>query len=77
MKNRSWTRRLLVAGVWAMAMSTWGSIGHHLLGLIDFGPLLVAVSVAVVLAWPVQVRDDSMAGAGSSMRAETGAPSQA
>ena len=73
MRNRRWGRRLLVAAIWAMAMSTWGSIGHHLLGLPDLGPLMVAVAVAVVLTWPLPLRH--RAAPARSMPAQPGHPS--
>jgi len=53
MKKPSWTRRLTLAGVWALAMSTWGAIGHHLFGLPDAGPILALLVVAAILAWPL------------------------
>jgi hypothetical protein len=53
MQKPSWSRRLILAGLWALAMSTWGSIGHHLFGLPDAGPILVLVVVAAILAWPL------------------------
>jgi hypothetical protein len=56
MKNRRWGRRLLVAGIWAMAMSTWSSIGHYLFGLVDLGLPLATAAVVAVLAWPLPVR---------------------
>jgi hypothetical protein len=53
MQKPNLARRLILAGLWALAMSTWGSIGHHLFGLPDAGPILVLVVVAAILAWPL------------------------
>ena len=49
MQKRSWPRRLVMAAIWALAVSTWASIAHHLMGLPDVGPLLVVVAFAGVL----------------------------
>jgi hypothetical protein len=57
MKNRRWGLRVLVAGIWVMAMLTWGSIGHYLFGLADLGPFLAVIAVVVVLAWPLPTRE--------------------
>lgn len=70
MKNRRWGRRLLIAGIWAMAMSTWGSIGHYVFGLADFGPVLTAMAVAMVLAWPAPLRHGVEASAGPHLPTE-------
>ena len=49
MHERPWGIRFAAVGVWCMASLTWGSIGHHLMGLPDLGPALaIAVAVAVV-----------------------------
>ena len=77
MKHRNWTRRLMLATVWAMAMSTWSSIGHHVFGLVDLGPVLTGLAAAVVLLWPVQVSGPSKATGGETMQAQPGAPSRA
>jgi hypothetical protein len=73
MKNRRWGLRVLVAGIWVMAMLTWGSIGHYLFGLADLGPLLAVIAVVVVLAWPLRTREKARA----PMPAERDLPSQA
>lgn len=45
-------RRLVLAVLWAFALSTWASIGHHLLGLPNVGPLLVLFASVMIVAWP-------------------------
>lgn len=52
MQTKFWVRRAVLAIVWGLAVSTWASIGHHLVGLPDVGPLLVIGTVALVLARP-------------------------
>jgi hypothetical protein len=54
MHARQVLRFMGLAVVWAMAVSTWASIGHHLLGVPDMGLLLVIVSVFMTLGWPVR-----------------------
>jgi hypothetical protein len=63
MQKSRWIRRLLLATIWALAASTWASIGHHLGGLPDFGPILVIAVVVLILAWPQGSRrkDDKLA----------------
>lgn len=77
MKNRRWGMRVLVAGIWTIAMLTWGSIGYYLFGLPDLGPSLAVVAVAVVLAWPPLARSETEASATLSTPAETARPSRA
>lgn len=52
MLKNHWTRRVLLAAVWAMAVSTWSSIAHYLGGAPDFGPMLTFGVAIVILAWP-------------------------
>jgi hypothetical protein len=52
MQTKFWVRRAILAIVWAFTVSTWASIGHHLLGLPDIGPALVIGTLAVILARP-------------------------
>jgi hypothetical protein len=56
MHKSRWVRRILLAVVWGLAASTWASIGHHLGGLPDVGPILVIGVVALILAWPQGTR---------------------
>lgn len=53
MHNARGPRRLLIAAIWAMAASTWGSIGHHVFGLPDLGALAPLLAAGVVLGWPL------------------------
>ncbi len=52
MLKNHWVKRILLAGVWTMAASTWASIGHYLGGLPDVGPILPAGVAVMILAWP-------------------------
>jgi len=52
MQTKYWVRRIALALVWGLAVSTWASIGHHLVGLPDVGPLLVIGTVVLILALP-------------------------
>jgi hypothetical protein len=56
MPRNRWTRRVLLALIWAGAVSTWASIAHHFWGLPDVGPALVLVTAAVTLVIPT-IRD--------------------
>jgi hypothetical protein len=59
MPNRQLVRRLLLAAVWAFAVSTWAAIGHYLAGLPDFGavpPLLVAAAILAAPWLPMRMR---------------------
>lgn len=56
MKNRRWGRRVFASLLWTMAMLTWGSIGHHLFGLPDLGPILAATAVGVLFVRPYASR---------------------
>lgn len=53
MQTKFWIRRAVLASVWGLAVSTWASISHHLMGLPDVGPLLVIGTVAFILARPL------------------------
>lgn len=53
MHTNVWVRRAVLAIVWGLAVSTWASIGHHLMGLPDVGPLLVVGTVAFILVRPM------------------------
>jgi hypothetical protein len=52
MDTKFWVRRTVLAIVWGLAVSTWASIGHHLAGMPDVGPLLVLGTVAFILLRP-------------------------
>jgi hypothetical protein len=52
MQTKFWIRRAVLAIVWGLGVSTWASIGHHLMGLPDVGLLLVIGAMALVLARP-------------------------
>jgi hypothetical protein len=54
METKFWVRRLVLAIVWGLAVSTWASIGHHLMGMPDVGPLLVIATVILVLVLPAR-----------------------
>jgi hypothetical protein len=50
MQTKFWVRRIVLAVVWGLAVSTWASIAHFLLGMPDVGlPLVVAVMSYVLL----------------------------
>ena len=59
MPRNRWTRRILLALIWAGAASTWASIAHHFMGLPDVGPALVLVSIAMTLVIPT-IRDHGL-----------------
>ena len=52
MNTRRGIRRIVLATVWGLAVSTWSAIGHHLFGLPDFGLPAVIVTMAGILLWP-------------------------
>jgi hypothetical protein len=54
MESKRWGMRLAGASIWAVAALTWGSIAHHLWGFPDVGVVVAIVSVALVLALPLQ-----------------------
>jgi hypothetical protein len=56
MQTKYWVRRIVLAVVWGLAVSTWASIAHFLLGMPDVGlPLVVAVMSYVLLRPVVHV----------------------
>lgn len=54
MPNRQLVRRLLLAAVWAFAVSTWAAIGHYLAGFPDLGAIPPVLVAAGILVWPLR-----------------------
>lgn len=52
MQTKFWVRRIILAVVWGLAVSTWASIAHYLGGMPDVGPILVVVTMTFVLVRP-------------------------
>jgi hypothetical protein len=53
MQTKFWVRRIVLAVVWGLAVSTWASIAHFLLGMPDVGLPLVVATMAFVLLRPI------------------------
>ena len=47
-------RAILFVGVWAYAGATWGSIGHHLVGLPDVTPLAATAFGVAAGLWTIR-----------------------
>jgi hypothetical protein len=54
MQTKFWVRRVLLAVVWGLAVSTWASIAHHLAGMPDVGPILVLATMSFILVRPAK-----------------------
>jgi hypothetical protein len=52
MQTKFWVRRIILAVVWGVAVSTWASIAHHLAGMPDVGPILVVITMTFILVRP-------------------------
>jgi hypothetical protein len=52
MHTKFWVRRAALAIVWGLAVSTWASIGHYLVGLPDVGTALVLGTMTFILLRP-------------------------
>ena len=52
MQTKFWVRRIVLAVVWGLAVSTWASIAHFLLGMPDVGFVLVIATMAFILLRP-------------------------
>jgi hypothetical protein len=75
MQTKFWVRRIILAVVWGLAVSTWASIAHYLGGLPDVGPILVVATIAFIIVRParrVAVIDERSTGADAAMH--VGAP---
>jgi hypothetical protein len=59
--RKFWIRRAVLAAVWGLAISTWASIAHHLMGMPDIGPVLVIATVAFILVRPAGRMNPSVA----------------
>jgi hypothetical protein len=53
MQTKFWVRRIVLAIVWGLAVSTWASIAHFLFGMPDVGLILVVATMAFVLLRPI------------------------
>lgn len=54
MQTKFWVRRVVLAVVWGLAVSTWTSIAHHLAGMPDIGPLLVLTTMTFIMVRPTK-----------------------
>jgi hypothetical protein len=75
MQTKFWVRRIILAAVWGLAVSTWASIAHYLGGIPDVGPILVVATMAFIILRParrVSVTERLPGGADSKMH--LGAP---
>ena len=54
MQTKFWVRRVVLAVVWGLAISTWASIAHHLAGMPDMGPLLVLTGMTFIMVRPTK-----------------------
>lgn len=70
MATKRWTRRTLLAVVWAGAASTWASIAHHFFALPDIGLAMVLTVGFAALALPV-IRERRSGGLHQSMTTTT------
>ena len=52
MHTKFWIRRIILAIVWGVAVSTWASIAHHLAGMPDVGPILAVAAMTFILLRP-------------------------
>ena len=52
MQTKFWVRRIILAVVWGLAVSTWASIAHYLGGMPDVGPILVVATMAFIMVRP-------------------------
>lgn len=54
--TRQLFRKLTLALLWSVAVSTWIAIGHHLFGLPDVGLPGVVLTVITILVWPLNAK---------------------
>lgn len=54
MQTKFWVRRIILAAVWSLAVSTWASIAHYLGGMPDVGPILVVATMAFIILRPAR-----------------------
>ena len=54
MQTKFWVRRVVLAVVWGLAVSTWASIAHHLAGMPDVGLMLVIVTMTFIMVRPAK-----------------------
>lgn len=54
MQTKFWIRRIVLAIVWGLAVSTWASIAHYLFGMPDAGLILVVGTIVFILVRPTQ-----------------------
>ncbi|MEX0626508.1 MAG: hypothetical protein WD402_08185 [Chloroflexota bacterium] len=52
MQTKFWVRRIVLAVVWGLAISTWAAIAHHLAGMPDVGLVLVIITMTFVMVRP-------------------------
>ena len=74
MHTKFWVRRIILAVVWGLAVSTWASIAHYLGGMPDVGPILVVATMAFIMLRPAKrasVTDRRPTGADAAMHLGT------
>jgi hypothetical protein len=54
MQTKFWVRRIILAAVWGLAVSTWASIAHYLGGLPDIALILAVGTMAFILVRPAR-----------------------
>jgi hypothetical protein len=54
MHTKFWFRRVVLAIVWGLAISTWAAIAHYLVGLPDVGPALALATMTFVIVRPAK-----------------------
>jgi hypothetical protein len=54
MQTKFWVRRIVLAVVWGLAVSTWASIAHYLGGMPDVGLILVVATMAFIMLRPAK-----------------------
>ena len=54
MHTKFWFRRIVLAIVWGLAISTWAAIAHYLVGLPDVGPVLALATMTFVMLRPAR-----------------------
>lgn len=52
MQTKFWVRRIMLAVVWGVAVSTWASIAHYLAGTPDVALVLAVITVTFIMVRP-------------------------
>jgi len=74
MQTKFWVRRIILAVVWGLAVSTWASIAHYMGGVPDVGLILVVATMAFIILRParrVSATDRRASGADAAMHLGT------